>query len=150
MTPDTVTPASLPAPAGCRFEPCHLCAVLVSGMASSMLVACAKCESLPTSITFFSTDDFAHTAAANLCASCAGQVAFNRCNLQRLVKQGWKVGSTRLRKRPRRLVIDPRWKEKPTLAHECVRFIMRNMDLISAKQVVQALPEYVDEQCLAV
>ena len=89
-------------------------------MPSTTLVACERCEELPTSLCYFSVDNYGLTAAVHLCRKCAPLVSHNRLTRQGLDERGWRVGYTTLSARPRRLETDPRWKHRPSLQHEII------------------------------
>lgn len=109
-------------------------------MPSTTLVACERCEELPTSLCYFSVDNYGLTAAVHLCRKCAPLVSHNRLTRQDLDERGWRVGYTTLSARPRRLETDPRWKHRPSLQHEIITYIMTHMSLVSAKAAAAKLP----------
>lgn len=122
-------------------------------MTSTILSACVKCGDLPTSIVMFSADDYASCAAAFLCKNCAPTVAHNAASVGELRRKGWRVGTTKMKGRPRHLETDPRWKHKPNLQHELIRFYMTHMSHVSAKHMAKRLPQYVPQlarACLCV
>ena len=112
-------------------------------MTSTILSACVKCGDLPTSIVMFSADNYANCAGAFLCKKCAPTVAYNQTSTADLLRKGWRVGTTKLKGRPRRLETDPRWKHKPTLQHELIRYFLMHMSQVSAKDMAKRLPQCV-------